>query len=135
MEQFSGKKFKLIYSDNADIFMRAAGIDLGDMTKGLPIPTTVEVKKFHDTYVLITASPYKTIMQEFQSGNEFTVINETEPNEVKATITVTEHTLHEVLKFPSGRIAVADYIFTENDMRIILNIDFIVAKLIYKRQT
>lgn len=122
-----------MYSDNVDIFMEAVGIDLRNTCQRLPIPITVEVKKFHDIYVLITVTPYKRNVQEFQSGYEFKVPGASEP-EVKATITVTEHTLHEVLKLANGKIAVADYIFTDNDMRIILSIDNIVAKLIYRRQ-
>lgn len=128
-----GKKYKLISSDNFDEFMKVFGVNLVMRKMGNVVSPTVVLTKCEDEYILNSNSTFKNITIKFKPGVEFD--QETpDGRKVKSTITIDGLTLHEIQTDSNGKETIIDRIFSDDEIKIIMNVDDIVATRIYKLQ-
>lgn len=129
IERFLGIKYNFFSSDNFNVFLDAVGIDIGEA--GLLPLNTMELRKCEcsNTYTLISTSPQKTTLLEFQAGIEFTT--ELKGKIAKVMVIIFDHKLHQSLTLPNEKHVVIDYIFYDGFVKILCKIDKIVATKIY----
>ncbi|VEN47099.1 unnamed protein product [Callosobruchus maculatus] len=133
VDAFLGKKYKLDSSENFDEFMKALGVGLVTRKMGNAVSPVVELKKEGDEYVLSSTSTFKNVILKFKPGVEFD--QETpDGRKVKATITVDGNTLKETQKNADGTTTTIDRTFTNDEVKMTMNINDITATRIYKLQ-
>ncbi|XP_018566166.1 fatty acid-binding protein, muscle isoform X2 [Anoplophora glabripennis] len=133
VDSFLGKKYKLGSSENFDEFMKSLGVSLVTRKLGNAVSPVVDLQKEGDEYVLSSISTFKNVILRFKPGVEFE--QETpDGRKVLATFTVNGNTLHEVQKNPDGRETVIDRTFSNDEIKMVMNVGDITATRIYKLQ-
>ncbi|KAJ8929892.1 hypothetical protein NQ314_017376 [Rhamnusium bicolor] len=128
-----GKKYKLNTSEKFDDYMKALGVGLVTRKMGNAVSPVVDLQKEGDEYILSSISTFKNVILRFTPGVEFD--QETpDGRKVKATITVNGNTLHEVQKGADGKETIIDRTFTDDEVKMVMNVDDITATRIYKLQ-
>ncbi|CAH1997960.1 unnamed protein product [Acanthoscelides obtectus] len=133
LSEFFGRKYKLSSSEKFDEYMKALGVGLVTRKMGNAVSPVVELKKEGDEYVLSSTSTFKNVVLKFKPGVEFD--QETpDGRKVKATINVDGNTLKEVQKNADGSTTTIDRTFTNDEVKMVMNINDITATRIYKVQ-
>ncbi|XP_066251761.1 myelin P2 protein isoform X2 [Euwallacea similis] len=128
-----GKKYKLESSDNFDEYMKALGVGLITRKVGNTVSPVVDLAKEGDEYILSSISTFKNVILKFKPGVEFE--HET-PDGTKATSTISieGNTLKEVQKRSDGKVTTIDRTFTDDEVKMVMNIGDITSTRVYKLQ-
>ncbi|KAF2883598.1 hypothetical protein ILUMI_22565 [Ignelater luminosus] len=131
MEAIFGKKYKFEASQNFASYMEAIGISplMRKIAQGMPI--YFELREEGDDYIIRSVTPFQDILVRFTSGIEFE--QRTIDDKIyKTTITVDGNTLHETQKYGNGVTATVDWVFCEEQMKMVMKVGDIVATRIYR---
>lgn len=139
IEEYFGKKYQLVSSENFDEYMKALGKFLTSDTKNMvDLNNIFLIKDVHgvlrkiasklhpvlvltkdgDEYTLTSSLPFKTIEITFKPGVEFDQ-ETTDGRDVKSVITIDGCTLHEVQKDDSGKETILDRIFSNDEVKVV----------------
>ncbi|XP_050301968.1 fatty acid-binding protein, adipocyte isoform X2 [Anthonomus grandis grandis] len=133
VDAYLQKQYKLESSENFDEYMKELGVGLVTRKLGNTVSPVVELKKEGDEYILTSNSAFKNIVTKFTPGVEFD--QETpDGRKVKSTITIEGNTLKEVQKAGDGKVTTIDRTWTDDEIKMVMNIGDITATRIYKVQ-
>ncbi|XP_066251760.1 myelin P2 protein isoform X1 [Euwallacea similis] len=133
LEGILGKKYKLATSDKFEDYMKALGVGLITRKVGNTVSPVVDLAKEGDEYILSSISTFKNVILKFKPGVEFE--HET-PDGTKATSTISieGNTLKEVQKRSDGKVTTIDRTFTDDEVKMVMNIGDITSTRVYKLQ-
>lgn len=132
MEQFLGKKYILHSSDDVKKVVEDVGFDVAPTEIGKPVPVVLELRKVDDTYALITTSPKKTIVMDFQNFSSYKETTSTGVL-IKRSVKIIGSVLHNLLEFSNGNTVFIDYLFSDDAVRVLIESDEATATQFYKR--